>query len=334
MAYESFDHIMQLATGYWQAAALNSAVSLGVFAALDSEHPRDADAIALQCELSTPHTHDLLNALTGMGLLVQSDGGYVVAPEYRAYLLPSGGKCMLGALSFNANMYNLWGKLSDAMRKGKPVVPPQAHLGDDPTSTRGFVMGMHSRALGLAEVILPAIDIAQARHLLDIGSGPGTFSRMLAEKHQALHVMQFDLPGVLDVARELTTDSPAADRITFCPGSYREGALPTGCDAALYCGALHQETEASALDLFKRLLTALEPDGAIHVIDLMTDATGTNPVFSRLFSLNMKLFNPVARVFTAERTAELLREAGFIDVVTRHIAPSPYWLVNGMKPSD
>jgi ubiquinone/menaquinone biosynthesis C-methylase UbiE len=332
MSYEAFDRIMQLATGYWQAAALNTAVSLGVFDALDTPDPwTTAEALAEAKGLATEHARDLLDALAGMTLLERSEAGYRIAPTYSDYLRPTGKRSMLGALRFNGQMFGMWGKLAEAVQSGQPVVPPQAHLGDDPARTRGFVMGMHSRALGLADAIVPAIKVAGRRHLLDIGAGPGTFSRQVAEATEGLTVTMLDLPGVVAVAKELTAPSPAADRIDFCPADYRRDALPTGCDAMLYCGALHQESEAQATTLFGRMHEALNPGGEALVIDLMTGEDHTTPVFSRLFSLNMKLVKPDAKVHAAPRVAEMLTEVGFSDVNAEPITPSPYWRVRGIK---
>ncbi len=325
----SVHELMQLATGYWRAAALSAAVELELFAALEPDGATAA-LVAERGESDPAYTADLLNALVGLGLLVRDDGRYAIAPAYRELLSPDGERCMLGALGYNAQLYPLWGRLAQCVRDGAPAVPPSAHLGDDPAATRGFVMGMHSRALGLGPTILPAIDAA-GRRLLDIGSGPGTFSRILAERRSDLRVTQLDLPAVVDVARELAANSPAADRIDFLPADYHTDPLPAGYDALLYCGALHQETDAAAAALFERFAAALAPGGVCEVIDLMTEPGGATPAFSALFGLNMKLFNPAAGVFAADRVAELLRAAGFERVSVTRLDESPYYHVRGHR---
>lgn len=323
--------LMDLATGYWRSAALSAAVELELFDRL-ADGPADAPALAADCQADPAYLRDLLEALVSLGLLERAETGYRIAPDFEPLLSPRGSRCMLGALRYNQGLYPLWGRLTECIRAGRPAVPPGDHLGGDPEATRRFVLGMHSRALGLAPMIVPAIDAEAHRRLLDVGSGPGTFSRRLAEQHPHLQVRQLDLPAVVEVAKELTGQSPAADRITLVAGDYRTDKLPSGDDALLFCGALHQETEAAARDLFARFHQALAPGGTVYVIDLMARADGPTPPMAALFSLNMKLFNPQAGVFRTDRTAELLGEAGFTAVTAVPIADSPYCLVRGRRP--
>ena len=321
---------MQLATGYWASAALGAGVQAGLFDAL-GDGESSAEQLASSCGTAANQTTALLDALVGLSLLTKSEQQYRIAPDYVDLLSPSGGRCMLDALRLNLDMYPMWGKLGECVKSGGPAVPPEAHLGGDDARTRRFVMGMHSRALAIEPMIVGAVDVAGKSRLLDVGCGPGTFSRAIASANPMLNVTLFDLPPVLNVARELTTDHPAADRITFTPGSYREGELPGGHDAAFYCGALHQETEESAAALFQRLFKALEPGGSLTVIDLMLEDDRANPAFSALFSINMKLFNPPASVFTVTDAARLIGEVGFSELSSTRLGPSAYYCVTAKR---
>ena len=99
--------------------------------------------------------------------------------------------------------------------------------------------------------------------------------------------------------------------------------MPVGFDTVLYCGALHQETPESALALFKKIRAAGK---RAIIVDLMTDATSTHPVFARLFSINMMLTNEGGRVFTLDETESLLRGAGFTQTTSR-LLEIPYGVV-------
>ncbi len=318
--------LMELATGYWKSAVLSAGVDLGIFDAL-SDGTATAASLAKSCNASPRHLAEVLDALVALELLVKVDGQYGIAPGANDLVSRRSPTCILDALRFNMDLYPLWGRLADSARKGEPAIPPGAHLGADPERTRRFAVGMHSRALGMAPAVLPAIDPKDARTLLDIAAGPGTFSRMLAEQHESLHVTQFELPAVQAVARELTAASPAADRIHFQPGDYHKDALPTGFDMALLCGAIHQEDEAFATQLFERVKAALNEGGRFLIVDMMLDPDRTGPLFSNLFSINMMLTSPRGRVFTAESLERLLKKAGFADVMLTQPPWSPYWIL-------
>ncbi|MFA7236694.1 MAG: methyltransferase [Phycisphaeraceae bacterium] len=347
--------LMQLASGYWGSAALGAAVQCGLFDALapGNKH-RSAAEIAATKGLDVRLTAALADAMTGLGLLSKTQAGYAIAPAFVELLVPGGARDMLPALRFNLDLYPLWGRLSEAVKSGKPVVPPGAHLGDDAERTKRFVEGMHSRALALGPMILAGVDVSDRQRLLDVGAGPGTFGRQLAAKHEGLHVTLLDLPGVIAVAKRLSAGHVAEERIDYVEADYRgeNWGLPRsedrdqrsrlcegddqrsrlcGFDAVLYCGALHQESDASAGALMQKLHGVLERGGKLFVVDLMFEDDGVKPAFAGLFALNMMLFNPRARVFAAGEVERLLRDAGFTDVKTVRVPGMGYATVTGIK---
>lgn len=325
--------LMQTATGYWPAATLSAAVELELFDALEQAgEPVAVAPLAASLRCSAPHLESLLDAMTSLGMLIKRDSRYVLEPTLAPFLTRASATCMIDALRFNADLYPLWGRLADSVRKGQPVVPPQAHLGADPQRTRGFVLGMHSRALALAPAVVGRIDLAGRRRLLDLAGGPGTFSRMLADRCPELRVTHFDLPAVSAIARELLAPDPAVGRFDFVAGDYRADALPTGCDAVLYCGALHQESPDSALRLLAKIHAALEPGGDLWLVDMMLNEDRTAPAFSALFSITMMLTSPQGRVHTETQALHLLQSTGFDQVQCLKPDASPYWIVRGRKP--
>ncbi len=326
--------LMDLATGYWPAAALSAAVELGVFEALAAGE-RSADAVAARCGASAGHVADLLDALASIGLLRRDGAGFAFDPGAARFLDPSSPACMIDALRMNLDLYPLWGRLAATVRDGKPAIPPGAHLGQDPARTRRFVLAMHGRALGMAAEMLPAIDPGPGvATLLDVGAGPGTFSRLLAESRPRLRVTHLDLPPVQAIAQELGASSPAAARIDYRPGDYRADGYGGPYDAVLYCGALHQENPASARGVFGRIRDALRPGGTVRVVDLMREPGRAAPAFACLFSLTMRLTSPFGRVFDAGEAAALLLDAGFEAPDIRPVAGIPYHCITARRPAD
>ena len=322
--------LMNLATGYWQAAALSAAVELGVFPCI-SKSAATAAEIARDCQANLASMTDLLDALTGLGILDKEDAIYRLNAEFEPYLSPDSPTCMLSALQYNSQLYSLWGRLANCVRSGAPEAPPQAHLGGNTETTREFVMAMHARAMAIAPMILPTLPIEPDARLLDVGSGPGTFSRLLAERSPLMEVTQLDLPHILHHAAELTTTSAAGERIHLVPGDYRKTSLPIGHDTILYCGALHQEAPECADKLLRKFYDALPTGGRLLVVDLMTEPCRTVPVFGALFSLNMKLFNPAAQVYSAEQVDAMLRKAGFDSITHQALEPVSYFCLTGIK---
>jgi hypothetical protein len=217
--------VMELATGYWKSAVLSAGVELGIFDQLAAGPVSAAEMAAIE-KVPERYLSEILDALTALELLEKSDDAYQIAAGADELMNPISSSCILDALRFNMDLYPVWGQLAACVRQGGPVIPPSAHLGGDTGRTRRFAMGMHSRALGMAPVILPAIKVKPGMKMLDVACGPGTFSRLLAEQHEDVQVTQFDLPPVLEVARELTKATTAEARIQFVPGDYHRDPLP------------------------------------------------------------------------------------------------------------
>jgi len=272
-----------------------------------------------------------LTALAAMKLLRVNQGRFSLDPGAAPFLSPSGEMCLLDSLRFNADLYTLWGRLADTVRSGRPAIPPGAHLGMDAARTRRFVMGMHSRALGLAPQLLPALPIPEAGRVLDVASGPGTFSRMLAEKCPELEVTQMDLPAVLDVARSLTAESPAAARIRFQPGDYHQNDMGGPFDAALFCGAIHQESPDEARRVLNRILQSLRPGGRLIVADLMLDGDTPAPAFAALFALTMMLTSPAGGVHSTDAVEAMLWDVGLQHIAVSAAEGIPYRVITGCK---
>jgi 2-polyprenyl-3-methyl-5-hydroxy-6-metoxy-1,4-benzoquinol methylase len=323
--------LMSLATGYWPAAALSAAVDLGIFPAI-AAGTRSPGELAECCAASVEPMADLLDALASVGILRREGGGYGFDPGAARFLDPASPACMLDALKMNLDLYPLWGRLAETVREGRPALPPGAHLGQDPARTRRFVLAMHGRALGMAAEMLPVIDPgAGTATLLDVGAGPGTFSRILAENRPGLRVTHMDLPPIQAIARELSSSSPASGRIEYRPGDYRADDYGGPYDAVLYCGALHQEDRASARSVFTRIHRALRPGGVVRVVDLMREPGRAAPAFACLFSLTMRLTSPFGRVFDAGEVSALLLESGFAAPQVRAVPGIPYHCVSAAR---
>lgn len=329
----TMERLMDTATAYWRSAALAAAVELDLFSALGGQG-LTADQAARARGAAPRHTEELLCALTAMGLIEKAGDRYALAPGAERLLSRASPDCILDALKFNVDLYALWGRLAETVRTGAPAIPPAAHLGRSAESTRRFALGMHSRARAMAPAILPAIGLDKCRRLLDLGAGPGTFGCLLAEKYPSLRVTLFDLPPILEVARELVGRTPVADRIDFHPGDYHTDPLPGPFDAVLYCGAAHQEKPESIGALLDKIRPALSPGGRLWIIDMMLAPGKTGPLFSALFSLNMALMSAEGRVYEGAELARMLGRAGFVDAACVPLPPSPYWAVSAAKPKS
>jgi len=70
----------------------------------------------------------------------------------------------------------------------------------------------------------------------------------------------------------------------------------------------------------------------VHVLDMMTDASHTQPRFSAMFAVNMALTTDNGWVFSYQELESWLREAGFDRIEINPLPPpTPHWLARAYR---
>ena len=324
--------LMQVGLAYRSSAVLFAAINLDVFSAL-YDGPKTVEELARTCGGRPAAMQLLLNACVVEGLLEVEGDRYVNTPLAAAYLARNSSAFSANGFKYAENLYEAWGKLTDLMRTGQPPMPSAVMLGEDKAVTRAFVLAMHERARGIGS-ILPFLNADGRRQLLDVGGGPGTYSVALVERTPGLQATVLDVPGVLEVTRELVAASPVADRIHLMPGDYLTSPFGTGYDMALLSGMMHRESPDSCRLLLRKAFDALEPGGQVIVSDVFfDDETKRTPPFSVYFALNMMLTSAEGSAHAKTEMANWLRTTGFEQVEVRNLPPpNAHSLVVGLKP--
>jgi hypothetical protein len=325
--------IMQLALAYRASTALFAASELDVFSAL-ADGPKTADEVARERQCHEAPMRLLLESCAATGLLTSTDGRYANTPVADTFLVRGRPAYSANGLKYAEDLYPAWGRLADLVRTGRPPMVPQTILGDDKEKTRAFVYAMHERANGIGSVLPYLPDLTGRRRLIDIGGGPGTYSVALVKRTPGLSSTVLDVPGVIEVTRELIDASGVADRIRLMPGDYLTSPFGTDYSAALLSGMMHRETPDSCRLLLQKAFDALEPGGLVIVSDVFFDDDGKRtPPFAVSFALNMMLTSAEGSAHANTEMAAWMTGIGFRDAEIKKLPPpNPHSLVLGFKP--
>jgi ubiquinone/menaquinone biosynthesis C-methylase UbiE len=325
--------IIDLANAYFGSCVLFVASDAGIFKRLAEQDGLDAATLAQDLNCSPRGLQLLLDAAVAEGLLTKTGNAYSNSPMTRIFLVPGSPADLSTAIRYNRDIYGAWGKLAEFAKTGKPVERPQLHLGEDAQRTRTFVMSMHGRAMGIGRGVVPLLDLAGRKKLLDVGGGPGTYSVLISQAFPEIDCTVLDLPETVKIAAELIERQGASARVHVLPGSYHETPFPAGIDAVNFFGMLHQESPDDIRKLARKAFAALNPGGIVHVMDMMTDETHTAPQFSALFALTMALTTENGWVFSSDELKGWFEEAGFVDFQVRPLPPPlPHWIASARKP--
>ncbi len=324
--------IVRLSTAFWDSQALLTANRLKIFDCL-AEASRTAAEVAAALGLNPRNTGLLLRACVGLGFLQENAGRFENTPTAAVFLVSRSPAFMGNVIRYSDALYVTWGKLEEAVRSGQPALPAQVYLGDDPAHTRGFVVAMHERALGIARALVPLLELQGRRSMLDVGGGPGTYSVLLTERFPGLKSEVLELPGVAAVARELVAAAGASDRVALRDGDYHSADFGNGKDVVLMSGMFHRESETACRSLIQRAVACMEPGGLLAVSDVFTDEGGAQPTFAAMFGLNMMLTAPDGGVHADADVMRWMTEAGLRDArVLALPPPMPHRVVLALKP--
>lgn len=162
----------------------------------------------------------------------------------------------------------------------------------------------------VAEDTLQAVSLRGVQTLMDVGGGSGVFLSTALRRHRHLRAILLDLPGVVPMAESRLKQAGLADRVSCCPGSFRDAGLPTGADAISLVRVLYDHDDATVRDLLAKAYQALPPGGRLIIAEPM--AGGARPeragdVYFAFYTMAMG----TGRARSPECIIDLCQEAGF-----------------------
>jgi SAM-dependent methyltransferase len=320
-----FTRLMRMAGGHAEARAIQTALKLGLFGALDlHEHDMAALAGAIHCESRA--TMLLANALTALGLLRKSAGHYALTEAARRFLLERSPEYLGGMILFDEALWSTWGKLDESIRSGQPARAADMYQ-SHPDETGRFIRGMDSlvRARGDAVWAAQNLDLSRVQIVADLGGGPGTYLMEFLRRWPHLRGVLFDLPATLEVTRRILDerDGGLRERLTLRELDYKRGEIPGPLDVVLMSNIVHSEDEAANAVLIAKCFRALAPGGLLIVKDHIMEDELTAPEAGAVFSLYL-LLTTHGRDYSFEEVAGWMRGAGFTDIRLEPLPSPPF----------
>ncbi|HXI42916.1 MAG TPA: class I SAM-dependent methyltransferase, partial [Bryobacteraceae bacterium] len=226
--------VIDLIEAFRRSKTMFAAVALGVFDYLE-RGPAGAASLAAELGAQPESAERLLDACVGLGFLRKSDGRYANQPVASAYLCRTGDRSMTGYILYsNDVLFPMWAHLEDAVREGSHRWrqtfaldgPIFNHFFKTDEAMRTFLMGMHGFGVLSSPKVVTVFDLSPFRRMTDLGGATGHLAIAACERYPDMRAAVFDLPRVIDVARELLGRSPAAGRIEMVAGDFFADDLP------------------------------------------------------------------------------------------------------------
>ena len=300
------ESLLALSRAFQESRVLLTGAELDVFTALAKE-PLAAPALAARLGAEPRSLATTLDALAAMGLLEKTGGTYRTAKD-ASCLTADAPDSILPMLLHAAALWDRWTGLTRKVG-GTPLTarPPAA-------ATRAFIEAMHVISAPQAAKLAAEVNPGGARRLLDVGGGPGTYTAAFLDAAPELRATLFDLPPVVEIARERLSAAGLLGRVTLVPGNFDTDELPGGHDIAWLSAIIHQNGPAENDALYGRIFRALAPGGRLVVRDHVMDPARTQPRAGALFAINMLVGTAHGGTYTFDEIRAGLERAGFVRI--------------------
>lgn len=349
-----------LAAAAVQAEALDTALALGLFDALDA--PQSAAALADRLNLHTDNTDRLLELLWSMDLLERQSESrphplnvhhgaasaadtdtrptadlYTLTPTALTHLTRAAPLFCGDAWRFRLESLRQQAtRLRAHVEQGTDLPSAAFHAGTGAgwaAAARGQI-AQEQRAVSVAA----AVDILErlpqareARQLLDLGGGPGWMAMALARRWPQLHGVVCDWPETAAVAQENIDAAGLAGRLSTLGADVASDPIGHGHDLVWCSSVLHFVPDIPAV--LAKVFAAMAPGGLFVCVHAERPDDATEAAAVLPYYLPMRLLG--RQVLRAGETAQAMAAAGFtvLDSFSSRAFPmAPLQVVVGQKP--
>jgi len=308
--------VFDLVAGFVYSQVLSACVQLRLFELL-AHGPLPLHELAPRVALDDSAARRLLDAAAALRLVERRAGGvYGLGPLGGALV---GNEAIAAMVEHHRTLYS---DLADPVgllraRRGASALarlwpyarsPAPGDLSAQQVADYSALMSL-SHSL-VADEVLDAHDFGRHRRLLDVGGGEGLFAERAALRAPRLHCTVFDLPAVAQRARTRLACSVVGARMEVVGGDFFADPLPGGADLATLLRVVHDHEDDAALDLLRRVRTALVPGGTLLVAEPMADTAGARAMGDAYFGIYLYAMGQ-GRPRSRHELTRLLREAGF-----------------------
>ena len=286
--------LSDLINSSWITRAIQSAIELGVFDALDGRSAT-ADALAEQLACPVPPLQRLLVALVTLELCQRAGAGFRLTRMGELLASDTPGSLRDWARFWCEDMEPLWSDLGQAIREGRSVRDIRGagrgfgRLDGNAGKASLFNAAMASNSHWVAQAFAKSAELETVRHLVDVGGGRGALVAAVLHAHPAADGVVFDLPHARDGASAFLEKEGLSDRARFVAGDFF-AEIPAGGDAYVLKSVLHDWNDEECKLIIARCRAAMASTGRLFVVERLLAEDGPDSLSDRAWArsdLNM-----------------------------------------------
>lgn len=323
--------LQRLARAYCETAVLFAAIDLDLFTHV-AQGADSVEKLASAMGIRLLQAERLVTAAVAMGLLSQSAQGLRNAADAERFLVKGKPGYAADWLMFTRDDVPAWFSLTNTLREAE--APSVLGMYENLTveQARKYHAATYSVGAGAGRRFARQVDMSARRRLLDLGGGSGAYSIEAVKANPQLRAVVFDLPPVIEVAREYIAAAGVGDRVDVLPGDFARTAFPKDVDIVVMASNLPIYDEAVIGAVIARVNDALLPGGEFHLVGEMLRDDRSGPLDAALWGMNEAVCRSAGKAHTISQCVGYFRAAGFVDIGDEAFISGTLHRVHGRKP--
>ena len=312
--------LFDLMAGFVHTQVMLGCIRLDLFKMLH-QAPADLQQIAARVNMPAPVLQRLLLSAVSLGLLeCRSQSRYGLGPLGVPLATHDGIAAMIehNHLLY-ADMQDPVGFLNNAWQGDMAAYWPYAHDAQAATRAAQDKFSRYSDLMAasqgfVVEEILSSYFFDEHQCVLDVGAGKGRFACDMASHAPHLKVKLFDLPPVLELAKNNVQQRGMSERMSFYPGSFLHDELPQGADLVTLVRVAHDHPDDVVKQLLQKIHAALPLGGVLLLAEPMAQTMSASQSGSAQADAYFHFYllaMGAGRLRTPEELMRLMAEAGF-----------------------
>ncbi len=312
--------LFDLMAGFVHTQVMLGCIRLDLFKMMH-QAPADLQQIAARVNMPAPVLQRLLLSAVSLGLLeCRSQSRFGLGPLGVPLATHDGIAAMIehNHLLY-ADMQDPVGFLNNAWQGDMAAYWPYAHDAQAATRAAQDKFSRYSDLMAasqgfVVEEILSSYFFDEHQCVLDVGAGKGRFACDMAAHAPHLKVKLFDLPPVLELAKNNVQQRGMSERMSFYPGSFLHDELPQGADLVTLVRVAHDHPDDVVKQLLQKIHAALPLGGVLLLAEPMAQTMSASQSGSAQADAYFHFYllaMGAGRLRTPEELMRLMAEAGF-----------------------
>lgn len=309
----------------WATSTLFCANQLKIFTQLAKE-PMTAEELSGKLGAIPQALTTLLDTCTALKLLEKKNNRYANSLLSNIYLV-EGSSLYLGDIIEVLSIESVrWGGLYDlVMGNNEKVIKKEVKE----IPSHRFTMAMNNLAMmGEADALTNAVDLSNAKKMVDVGCGSGIYSVTLCRHNPNLHAALLDKKEVLETTKKIIEKSNLQHRIKIREADISTDTYGQQLDVVLLSDVLYQE-DPQCQAILRSAYDALAPGGTLLVRGyyVNVDENGSHSPFGSIFNLHQLISDPKRKIISVSLLSQWIEEIGFKMIKTFPLTERSHCLI-------